>query len=440
MKIVIIGGGVSGLTAAWSLQQKDPQAEIILLEKSPRLGGWIQSHIEDDFLFEYGPRSCRSYGNGQSTLKLIEDLGLSEQIVYGSPSAKKKYLFLDGKLREVPSCLKSMFASSLFWKSTPALLKEVFISPSDNEDESIYDFVSRRMGTHIAETFFDPIISGIYAGDIRYLSVKACFPIMKEWEQKYGSIVRGLFAKKEKKKESGKIIPSIFTLKDGLETITHTLVRKFKGQVLLNANVTRLLKKGNKIHVHLDDKVIEADRVVSTLSSHDLQNLIPEMKDLLSKQKKSSVAVVALGYKENVLSKEGFGYLIPRKEKEKILGVVWDSSVFPRTVGESRLSVMMGGAHMSDFNKYTEEGFVREALEAVDRHMGVKLKPKMIKCFIAREAIPQYFVGHDRWVRDVEAGVKRFSPSLTMLGTSFYGVAVNDCIAKALSLAIVGPA
>jgi oxygen-dependent protoporphyrinogen oxidase len=435
-KIVVIGGGISGLTTAWALQQKDPTALIFLVEKTARLGGWIYSQRVDNFLFEFGPRSCRSFGNGQATLKLVDMLGIKDQVVFGSEKANKKFLYLGGKLQEVPDGMKSLFLSPLFWKSTPALVREPFVPTSHVEDESIYDFVSRRFSPQVAETFFDPLISGIYAGNIRELSVKACFPFLKEWETKHGSVLKGMFAKKDKPEKKGDAKqPSIFSFKNGLETLTQALAERFKGTVLSGCEVTKIENHDQALRVYVGDKYIDADEVISTVPAQALGNILPHMKDLLSKQKKATVAVVSLGYKKKVLQKEGFGYLVPHKEQQRILGVVWDSSVFPGDENETRLSVMMGGTHFPNLTSCRPEYFIQEAKEGLIKHMGIHDKPDAVQCSFAYDAIPQYFVGHHAWVKEIEQSVQVFSPRLSILGSSFYGVAVNDCIAGALKAA-----
>ena len=190
MKVLIVGGGITGLAAAWYIKKKNPDCHITLLEKSNRLGGSIQTHRENGLLFELGPRTFR-LGASPKLLQLINDLGLDILI---SKTDSTRYLLYKGALR-----------SSLFFLPMllPHLFKEPFIKPTEKKDESIYDFAARRFSPKIANTLFDPLALGIYAGDIRRLSMRACFPTLFEWEQKQGSLLKGFLF-------SPKINPSLF--------------------------------------------------------------------------------------------------------------------------------------------------------------------------------------------------------------------------------------
>ena len=431
-KIVILGAGISGLSLGWFLKDQN----IIILEKGSRSGGWLESIDQDGFLFEQGPRSCRPSGAGTQTLQLIEELNLQDQVIVGNRNAKKRYLWSDAKLRRLNPL--TLLLKPFLWKG---IWKDLRSPRTVNEDESIYDFFSRRFGTEIAHKLIDPMATGIYAGDIRQLSLRSCFPSFWENEQKHGSLIRAAFTNKEKPNLSPFIQNmqkhSLFSFQNGMKTLTETLSSELKNKIQLNKEVKSLEFQSDGARILLSNgEEITADHVYSTLPANSLASIIPNpLSEKLKQFQNTSVSVVNLGYRKNVLPKQGFGYLIPSQEKEEILGVVWDSSAFPeqnRNSEETRLTVMIGGAHMQHFHDYSESDFIQMSLRAISKHLGIQKHPDSSAIKLAPDSIPQYQVGHFNQIRALEPLTPK---RLTLLGTSFYGVAVNDCIAKAYQVA-----
>ncbi len=445
--IVILGGGISALSQAWFTKQTlGDGAHITLIEKSHRLGGWIRTIKQEGFLFEQGPHSCRTKGPGVETLRLIQALKMEDQIILGSEAAHQRYLYWGQKLRPLPQGIASLVGSPWMWRFIPPILTE-WMKPKRNSetDETVYDFISRRFNSQMAEVLVDPLITGIYAGDIRQLSLRSCFPSMHQWEQESGSILKGTFRKKPKIKEIEDPFikrmqkSSLFTLRDGMQSLVHALDQKLDIEKCLSTNIKALRVIPQGMEVVLEDRVIHADQVISTIPATALSSLLspldPSLGHLLDQWKSTSVAVINLGYRNARLPfAPGFGYLIPSSEGEKILGVLWDSHAFPEQnqhPDELRLTVMIGGVHMTDFDCYTEEQMIERALEAVGRHLHLKQKPDAMAFSCASQAIPQYTLGHAARVKQLEQSIAKLSPYLTIAGSSFYGVALNDCISKA---------
>ncbi len=348
MKVLILGGGITGLSAAWALQKQHPTAAITLLEKADRLGGWIRTSTDGGFFFEKGPRTFQKH-RSPHLLALIEELGL--ETIRSNPAAQKRYILHKGKLR-TPTSFLPLFL--------PYLIREFFIAPSKREDESIYDFAARRFSPKIAETLFDPLTLGIYAGDIRKLSIRACFPALRRWEQEQGSVVKGFFA--ASKKSGG-----LFTLKGGMETLIHALAERLCMEVVFNCSV-----EATSVHeVRAGGKTWMADLVINALPLP-----LPAR----------SLWVVNLAFEGDVLPKKGFGYLVPTQEKESVLGVVFDSAIFPEQNRgqETRLTAMV---------RAETERPLEAALSALERHLGLCHKPVYVSAFFAQNAIPQMEVG-----------------------------------------------
>lgn len=432
MKTVILGAGISGLATAWRLKQANPSIDLTILEASSRAGGWIQTIDHEGFLFELGPRSCRSRGAGHHTLQLLEELGLCQEVVGADPTARHRYLWKDQQLKLLPSSLWGFLTSPLTRPLLRVLWKEWWRKPLYKEDESIAAFMTRRFSQETLDVFMDPLISGIYAGDPGELSMRSCFPELYRWEQEHGSVMRGVF-KKSSPKEMTPFMKemsthSLFTFRRGMETLTKCLAEKLAPHIIYNAPVESLDIQKGQVNIRSKEAVFNATQVISTLPMHVLATVLPQLETVSIPY--ASVAVVCLGYRGKVNAKQGFGYLIPSSEQEKILGVVWDSSAFPSQNlqdNETRLTVMIGGTRMADFDSYIKLDFERIALEAVSRHMGIEQLPDAIYTHIARKAIPQYPVDHHKLI---EQAKKTIPASIILGGTAFHGVSVNDCIAE----------
>lgn len=446
--VVILGAGISGLSTAWFLKKRfGKEIVITLIDQQQRVGGWIQTIQKEGFLFEQGPRSCRAAGSGLATLQLIEDLGLQDQVIIADASAKVRYLYLNGSLQALPTGPLSFLFSPLMKGMIPALIRDWRTPRGEKEDESIYDFFHRRFGPHIAERFADPLTSGIYAGDIRQLSVRSCFPSLYGWEQEHGSVLRGAFKKKAPQVPVSPFIQSIrkgglFSFKGGMETLTKEIAHQLDAEILLETMVTGCSWGQEGIQLRLSNgSILEADHLFAAIPPSGLLPLIPKEKESLIQQCQEisygSVVVVNLGFKEKVLNKKGFGYLIPSTENQEILGAVWDSSVFPQQnqfPEETRLTVMLGGAHHPGIQNLSEKECLDIALRSLDRHLPIRTMPSVTAIKFARHAIPQYKVGHHLWADKLNQSLADLSPHITLVSNATGGAAVNDCISKSIEL------
>lgn len=364
MNIIILGGGITGLSAAWHLCRKNPQAKITLLEKESRLGGWIRTSREGGFLFEQGPRTF-PFSRSPHLLQLIRELNL--EIIASPP--QPRYIYSQGRLRSLSSFLPALL---------PYLIREPFLAPALTEDESIYEFAARRFSPKIAETLFDPLTLGIYAGDIRKLSMRACFPTLVK-----GSLIRTLLSSLlGPKKQKG-----LFTLPGGMETLIAALQKQLPIEIVLNCEVESI---GENI-VAAGGKTWHADRIISALP---LQ--CPS----------KSLWVVNLAYAGDVLPRKGFGYLVPSQENESLIGAIFDSAAFPQqnTHNETRLTAMLRAEELQPIQK---------AIETLHRHLQLPSEPIYTSSFFAQNAIPQFEVGCN------------YSE----------GLSVDDCIARGIKMA-----
>ncbi|PRP80426.1 protoporphyrinogen oxidase-like [Planoprotostelium fungivorum] len=463
--IAILGGGVSGLTAGYLLSKKFPTATLHVIEGSSHFGGWVKtkkhSTPKGDFLFEKGPRSIRPVGNGKKTLGLIEDLGLNNAVIFGKEeAAKRRFVLSGGQVKELPSSLFGLFGQ-MGRKILPGVLLEAFKAKKEEEEEETIDqFFRRRFGDTITDELVAAMALGIWGGDIRKLSMDACFPSLVQFEKQHGSVLKGmLFPRKKQvnpaqtesefvKENTNK--GSTFSFEGGLQTLVDGLVDRLsrRPQVQLHpkCKVRTLRPSGDgKLIVEADDLTIYADEVISTLPASAICSLLPPdsptaiaLKNIPS----VSIAAINLGYHEDVLPSDvrGFGYLVPPREGDKILGVTFDSVVFPQhnddhgDEQQTRLTVMMGGdlsngKQVVDVKNVDEKEIESIARDALKRHLDY------MDAVVCRDAIPQYTVGHQKRVKEIkEIAQGELGPKVYLTGTTFNGAGINDCIVSAMEI------
>lgn len=435
-QIVILGGGISGLATAWYLRHYLGQdVSVKVIEQSSRAGGWIETLQADGFLFEQGPRSCRTAGVGKETLSLVEQLGLESEVIVPDHSAFNRYLYHNNALQKMPKNLWEVPFNSLTEGFLKALWRDWRMPKRQEEDESIHSFFSRRLGTVWADRLIDPFVLGIYAGDCKTLSMKSAFPLFDEWEQKKGSLLRGAWSHKKNDAPTTPFIQKIsrsplFSFQQGMETLPRSLANNLKGSLFLEKKVVWLEDIPSGFIVHCEDgEQIIAHHLISTFPMHVLADLLPIKNPL----KYASVAIVNMGFHSQVLPARGFGYLVPSSSQEIVLGCVWDSSIFPqqnRDPNQTRLTFMLGGSQHPQIEAMPDHEVIELALKALHKHMRICVTPAVIQVKKTVKAIPQYPIGHEQW----KAEMRRLFPKIALSGTAFTGVSLNDCIAEASTL------
>lgn len=471
-QLVVLGGGMSGLSAAYYLTKLPSSIrqgrKIVLIESSNYLGGWVKTTRHDDgVLHELGPRAVQSIGlSAPNTLQLVSELGLSSRIIGNSPSAKLRYIMKDGKLIPLPhSLLTALKKSPVFSQKSPILylLQEAVKKGSldASQDFSMYDMINDRFGRELAENIADPFCRGITAGDARKTSVKALFPQMHK-AVKSGSLVKGMMAP---------VLPSEFpfnTLFDN-ELLNHVRRQKWRSwsldtglgtlgeklacvlresedvQVLTNTRVESLNPSpdGRNVTVTVGTQdgqsTLDAEHVFSSLPSGVLKKVLPgqeddsslgRMKKILDTIKAVNVAVACIEYPRKLTSTNGFGFLVPSSESCPLLGVTFDSSVFPVHDGGkniTRVTTMLGGAWFNSlFSGKSASQIADIALEETSRILKCNDKPIRMTCHIHESCIPQYTLNHKDRVTELKEISSKMNISL--LGSSYEGVSVNDVI------------
>lgn len=465
----ILGGGIGGLSAAYYALENPKLGPLIIYEATDRIGGWIKSNrSRTGILFEKGPRTIRSTGPAAAnTLRMIDDIGLNNKLLPISrkhPTAKNRLIYVDNKIHVLPNSLGSLFKTqSPFKRPLIKMLWTDYKSPQIiKNDESIYSFVERRFGKDAADYLISPMMCGICAGDAKKISVNFIMESLFEAEQKHGTIMKGLFKNTfnknkndvnaiSKKNNLNKPINfnvdsvglslkerwSVWGLQGGLEQLPRALA-----EYLLNKNVDislfskcdNITFKSNHVEINSNGDTKKYKHIISSLSSSNLGDLIKHQHPILSKELNDiptvDVCVVNLRFSKNdILPLNAFGILVPPSEKIPILGIIFDSCIFPQKTS-TVLTVMMGGAWFDEYfgKNCSKEYFLNTAVEHVKKMLKIKIDPIDSDVGILNNCIPQYVVGHKDRIKRIHNYINEHNLPLSLCGSSYQGVGVNDVI------------
>lgn len=452
-RISVVGGGISGLTIAYALLNKGKDIDITVFEADSRPGGKIWTDRTSGFLCEKGVNGFLD--NKPGTLELCKNLGLD--VLKSNENAKRRFIFSDGKLNALPESPLSFLKSGLMsWHGKLRMAYEL-IAPKGPEDETVADFVIRRLGKEGLEKLVDPMTSGIFAGDPYRMSVKSCFPRIKGLELEYGSLIRALIKiQKERKKTGGSVAGpgpggNLTSFYNGAQVITDALAEKLGERIRLGVSVRgidrlgrsgRGGKKGNSYQLHTSDGVADTDIIVlaspAYASAGILKEFDVELSKTISEIPYAPVSVVCFGYKrEKVLhSLKGFGFLIPHREGKKILGTLWDSSIFPNRApdGHVLLRSMVGGARSPELAMLADDKLINTVFDELRPLVSLRAEPDMVRVYRWERAIPQYVMGHGKKLEYIGKRLKSY-PGLYLTGNAYRGVGMNDCIENGYKVA-----
>ena len=439
--VAIIGGGVTGLTAAFRLQQRG--VPVTLYEGSGRVGGVIRSVRKDGYLAEFGPNTILE--TSPKIISLVRDLGLESRRMYSDPAADKRYLVRDKKLVEVPASPPKFFTSPLFSLNAKlSLLVEPLRRRGDaNKEESVAEFVRRRLGQEFLDYAINPLVAGIYAGDPERLSVLHAFPKLREIEQKYGSLILGQIrgAKERKNREEiSKQEAKKVSFDEGLQVLTDSLQAKLGGAVRFNTAVTRMEKSADVWRVTARSANGESTETHSAvlyagtayqLADLDLRAPQPLNLKPLAEVRYPAVASLVLGFRRDQVRHplDGFGVLIAQIEKFHLLGALFSSSLFPNRApaGHVTLTCYVGGVRQPELATRSLDELTNLAVADLGVLLGVTGRPTFQHHELYRRAIPQYEVGYGRFKELMnETEVK--APGLFIAGHFREGISLGDSI------------
>ena len=441
VQALVVGGGISGLVCAYALRRAG--IEVLLVEASARPGGVINSVRRDGYLLELGPQSF----SGTAQLRsLCAELGLADQL-REAPAKAPRYVLVNDQLEAVPLTPPAFFTSSLIDASTKwALVRDIFGKSIPPEgDESVAAFVRRKFSEQLLDRLVGPFLSGVYAGDPEKISVRSAFPQLHEAETARGSIVRGLL-RPAKSSKGPRERPRLHTFREGNDTLVRSLANSLASATLLETRATNVYRQNDgAYHVSLegsDNDSVSAKSVIfatpADVTGKLLGQLDPSLEPLFASVEYAAVAVVSLGYVKKDVSHSlgGFGFLVPRSAGLRILGTVWNSSLFPGRApdGYALLTTFVGGATDADAARLTQEELSTMVHREIAPLLAIRSHPTF--CWVTRwpRAIPQYNLGHGDRLASIAKNLRRF-PGLFLTGNYLRGPAIGACVEQALAVA-----
>jgi len=434
--VTIIGGGISGLTCAYRLQQLG--LPFRLFEAEERAGGVIGTAERDGFLFESGPQS---FQGTEALLELVRQLGIEAKLERADPKAPR-FVLLHGRLQEIPMSPKGLLTSSLLGAgSRLRLVSEALrkTRPPD-KDESVASFVRRKFGHEILEYLVSPFVSGVYAGDPERLSLRAAFPSLDEWERKYGSVLRGAMKSRPAQHSSP---PPLCSFDRGMETLTQALTNSLGAGAWVGTRAVALrgadprgpggfeirVSRGGREETFASNAVVVATPAYT--AAELLGPLCPSLAHALSGIAYAPVAVVATGYHGRQIGNalDGFGFLVPRREKLRTLGTVWNSSLFPgrSPKGMVALTSFAGGATDPGIVAKTETEIAQIVQDENARVLGISGPAVATSVWRHPRALPQYNLGHGHIVEQIREGMREI-PGLFFSGNYLEGPSLGKCV------------
>lgn len=437
----MIGAGISGLACAYRL--KHLGIPVILLEASARVGGLVGSVQKDGFLFESGPQS---FQGTEPLLELIREVGIEGELQRADPRAPR-FIYLRGRLQKIPMTPQGLMASSLLGlKSRAKIVSEPFKrTKPPTKEESVADFVRRKFGHEILEYLVAPFVSGVYAGDPEKLSLKAAFPSLEEWEREYGSVLRGAMkSRPDKEKRSGP--PPLCSFKDGVGSLAGAIAEKLGDSVRVRAKVASVGRSANyQVCVEYGgrNEILEAAAVVVSTPAYTAGHIAAQISSLLmhtlSGVAYAPVAVVACGYYDRQIAErlDGFGYLVPRSEKVRTLGTVWNSSLFAgrAPAGSVAITSFIGGATDPKIVDHSGDEILAIVQDENARILQISGSPVASAVWKYPKALPQYNLGHGHVVEAIRDG-ERANPGLFFCGNYLEGPSLGKCVETANQTAL----
>ena len=451
MRIAVVGGGIAGLSAAWELQTRG--IDLTLLEASDRWGGKVissQLKIEDaNFLVEGGPDTLIT--RKPEAWALTHELGMLDQVTNPGSETSGTYVLDNGTIHPIPVSPGRFISTPLLSpQGKLRMLAEPF-QPArrDQADESLADFVRRRLGQEALDKFIGPVLGGIYNTNPETQSIMVSSPIMREMEREGGGLFAGAALRALRGRKNKTKAPRFVSFKNGLQAMTDELARQLKGEMRLNSKVEKISKHSNGYQIRVaDGSTVHADGVILAVLANQaaelMKDIAPEASRKLRSIRHQNIGTLSLVYKESDIPARPIisGLMIPRREKRMIDAVTFTSRKMPErsAAGYAVVRVFIGGG-APEMVEFEDERLIEEVRKELASLLGIHATPLIWKAFRWQNGFPQAEVGHLQLVDEIEA---HLPAGIALAGSSYRGIAVPDCIrqgreaAAALSLILKG--
>jgi oxygen-dependent protoporphyrinogen oxidase len=454
-RVVIVGGGISGLATAFRLRQeartRGRDLQVTVLEADTRPGGKMWTERADGFLLEWGPNGFLD--SRPSALDMVQRLGIGDSLIRASDKARKRFITRGGRLVRLPETPGAFMTSKLLgFQAKLRVLAEPWAPTAPfGRDETLAEFAARRLGPEARDYLIDPMVSGVFAGNPFRLSLKSAFPRIHELERTYGGLFRGMIGVMRERRRSGVRSSAgpagpggvLTSFDGGVATLIETLADRVGDSLLLGTPVTRIQRGGACWMVEArtpdgESRRFPADAVVLSCPAYDAAELLrptsPGLARRLAAIPYAPIAVVALAFARGDVPHplDGFGFLHPGKENRPTLGTLWDSSTFPGRAPEGQvlLRTMVGGARAPERAMQSEGALIDSVRRELADILGIKGAPTRVRVFAHANGIPQYETGHSASL-DAMARALEDLPGLYLCHNAYRGISMDDCCREA---------
>ncbi len=429
MKVIIVGGGVSGLATAHYLLKRRPGCEVTVLEREPHIGGTMRTEQKEGYLFELGANGFLS--NRPDTLELVKDIGAEHLLLPSSDEARKRFIFTD-RLHPLPESPGAFLTTRLLrpWEKLRVLAEPFIPAKRGDQDESLQSFGYRRVGAAFTDNFLDAMAAGIHASTPQKLSVRAAFPAVVRLEQDYGGLFRGMLKKRTRAAGPRGVLMSF---RGGVGCFIEHLANTTGVIVRTGCAITRVGHAGSGFVVEGPGLRAEADQVILATPAFAAAKLLEgtdgQLAQSLATIEYSPIAVVGFGYSKLSHPLAGFGLLTTQSAAQEILGILWDSSIFSGRAppGEKCVRVLIGGQRNPSLAQQEESALIATARRGIEATMGVREAPSVTVVKRWQRGIPHYRLGHVALVNTIFERLKRHR-GLYLNSNAYHGIGLNDCI------------
>jgi protoporphyrinogen/coproporphyrinogen III oxidase len=441
--VTIIGGGISGLSAAYHLTVHRPSLGVTLLEAAPELGGKVRTDRVAGYVIEGGPDSFLA--SKPPAIELCDELGIAGHLQSARADTRRTFVMRHGRLHDLPSGLSGLvpaqlgplFRSDLFSLSGKGRIAlERFIPPRrDATDESLGSFVRRRFGSQAYNRLIEPLMAGIYGGNGDNLSLAATFPQLREMEVRHGSVLKGVTAPRPPGATGGRA--GFLAPVGGMGELIEALVPRLGAvNIRCSTSVQRIERTGEGYAVELDTgEMIEAHAVIiatpAHAAAHLLETVAPPLAETLCAIPYSSSVTLSMAYREEDVARAlgGYGYIIPKAEGRPVLACTWTSSKFAGRApdGFALIRLFFGRGGRESLLRLSDDELTALARDELRTTLGISAMPLLVRLFRWPDAMPQYTPGHLKRLARIHAYLSEH-PTLRLCGAAYSGIGVPDCI------------